>query len=153
MTENSSFWAKKGRVGRVNFNLYHYAGNSPVKYTDPGGMQDCFDYDVFRSVSADDIKKFNLDKFATTNCAAYALPGADTDANGQDWDSGRDGGYQPGKDSGKNYYKTAVTISDYKDKMEKALMSDGYKLRDISTSPKENLEIGDSTKHTASKKL
>ena len=36
-----------------------------------------------------------------------------------------------------------MTISDYKDKMEKALMSDGYKLRDISTSPKENLEIGE----------
>ena len=101
MAENSCFGAKKGRVGRVNFNLYHYAGNNPVKYVDPDGRQDCSDYDVFRSVSADDIKKFNLDKFATTNCAAYALPGADTDANGQDWDSGRDGGYQPGKDSGK----------------------------------------------------
>ena len=23
MAENGSFWAKKGRVGRVNFNLYH----------------------------------------------------------------------------------------------------------------------------------
>ena len=37
MTENSCFRAKKGRVGRVNFNLYHYAGNNPVKYTDPDG--------------------------------------------------------------------------------------------------------------------
>jgi len=37
MTENGCFGAKKGRVGRVNFNLYHYAGNSPVKYTDPDG--------------------------------------------------------------------------------------------------------------------
>lgn len=37
MTENGSFLAKKGRVGRVNFNLYHYAGNSPVRYTDPNG--------------------------------------------------------------------------------------------------------------------
>ena len=39
MTENSCFWAKKGRVGRINFNLYHYAGNSPVKYTDPDGRE------------------------------------------------------------------------------------------------------------------
>ena len=37
MAESGSFGAKKGRVGRVNFNLYHYAGNSPVKYTDPTG--------------------------------------------------------------------------------------------------------------------
>ncbi|MBP3846675.1 hypothetical protein J6I39_02885 [bacterium] len=37
MTENGCFLAKKGCVGRVNFNLYHYAGNSPVKYTDPDG--------------------------------------------------------------------------------------------------------------------
>ena len=40
MAENSCFGAKKGCVGRVNFNLYHYAGNSPVKYTDPTGMFD-----------------------------------------------------------------------------------------------------------------
>ena len=39
MAENGSFWAKKRRVGRVNFNLYHYAGNSPVKYTDPDGRE------------------------------------------------------------------------------------------------------------------
>ena len=40
MTENGCFGAKKGRVGRVNFNLYHYAGNNPVKYTDPDGRED-----------------------------------------------------------------------------------------------------------------
>ena len=39
MAENGSFRAKKGRVGRVNFNLYHYAGNNPVKYTDPDGRE------------------------------------------------------------------------------------------------------------------
>ena len=46
MAENGSFWAKKRRVGRVNFNLYHYAGNSPVKYTDPDGRED-FDYNKY----------------------------------------------------------------------------------------------------------
>jgi len=40
MAESICFGAKKGRVGRVNFNLYHYAGNSPVKYTDPDGRDD-----------------------------------------------------------------------------------------------------------------
>jgi len=40
MAESICFGAKKGRVGRVNFNLYHYAGNSPVKYVDPDGRED-----------------------------------------------------------------------------------------------------------------
>ncbi len=51
MTENGSFWAKKGRVGRVNFNLYHYAGNSPIKYTDPDGRA-VFSVGVFGSAGA-----------------------------------------------------------------------------------------------------
>ena len=42
MAENGSFWAKKRRVGRVNFNLYHYAGNNPVKYTDPDGRKNVY---------------------------------------------------------------------------------------------------------------
>jgi len=42
MAENSCFGAKKGCVGHINFNLYHYAGNSPVKYTDPDGRKNVY---------------------------------------------------------------------------------------------------------------
>ena len=65
MAENDSFWAKKGRVGRVNFNLYHYAGNSPVKYTDPDGRASGAPDFYFMKHTNDDIgeraKKYNSD--------------------------------------------------------------------------------------------
>ena len=59
MTENSSFWAKKGRVVRVNFNLYHYAGNSPVKYVDPDGRELYIEgSDEYKNQVLKDIQKF-----------------------------------------------------------------------------------------------
>ena len=36
----------------VNFHLYHYAGNNPVKYTDPTGM---FSYDTENGVIICDL--------------------------------------------------------------------------------------------------
>ena len=33
--------------GPINSNLYHYAANNPVKYTDPNGGEDVFDYDKY----------------------------------------------------------------------------------------------------------
>jgi len=34
---NSASIGKKNAVNQVNFHLYHYAGNNPVRYTDPDG--------------------------------------------------------------------------------------------------------------------
>ena len=33
-----------GAFNHINFNLYHYAGNNPVKYTDPDGRTDFFSH-------------------------------------------------------------------------------------------------------------
>ena len=32
---------KNARCNSQNLNLYHYAGNNPVKYVDPDGRKDC----------------------------------------------------------------------------------------------------------------
>ena len=34
----SGSFAGGGIYNSVNFNLYHYAGNNPIKYTDPTGQ-------------------------------------------------------------------------------------------------------------------
>ncbi len=70
MAENSCFWAKKGCVGRVNFNLYHYAGNSPVKYTDPDGRE--INWVKGDGVSDEDFKRVQqeADKLSASNTIA-----------------------------------------------------------------------------------
>lgn len=63
---------------RVNFNLYHYAENTPVKYTDPDGRASGAPDFYFMKHTNDDIgeraKKYNSDIFIDiTNCAAWAF--------------------------------------------------------------------------------
>ena len=49
--ETAGFWvilsdfAEKWPVNHINSNLYHYAGNNPVKYTDPDGRSPVYDPD------------------------------------------------------------------------------------------------------------
>ena len=42
---NSANLSKKNAVTPVNFHLYHYAGNNPIKYTDPDG-RDTLPYEI-----------------------------------------------------------------------------------------------------------
>ncbi|MBO5628820.1 MAG: hypothetical protein J5965_07050 [Aeriscardovia sp.] len=76
MTENGCFGAKKGRVGRVNFNLYHYAGNNPVKYTDPDGREIYIDGDdAYRTAVLDSIKKLAPNAKFDEKRAGYIILG------------------------------------------------------------------------------
>ena len=56
-----------GIYNQVNFNLYHYAGNNPIKYTDPTGA---FDWDTNTIESGDTLSKIT-DEYNTRNGTNY----------------------------------------------------------------------------------
>ena len=56
-----------GIYNTVNFHLYHYAGNNPIKYTDPTGK---FDWDTNTIESGDTLSKIT-DEYNTRNGTNY----------------------------------------------------------------------------------
>ncbi|MGI5171974.1 LysM peptidoglycan-binding domain-containing protein [Treponema sp. OMZ 840] len=56
-----------GIYNQVNFNLYHYAGNNPIKYTDPTGM---FDWETNTIEAGDTLSKIT-DEFNRKNDTNY----------------------------------------------------------------------------------
>ena len=66
-----------GVYNTVNLNLYHYAGNNPVKYTDPNGLSDTAPLDLKKEAS-DIVSEFKIgivDKFSVSipNVASIEL--------------------------------------------------------------------------------
>ena len=52
---NSANLIKKNAVTPVNFHLYHYAGNNPVRYTDPDGRDTNLPFAIDNSYMLDNI--------------------------------------------------------------------------------------------------
>ncbi|HBB14333.1 MAG TPA: hypothetical protein DCZ76_08665 [Treponema sp.] len=51
-----------GLFNTVNMNLYHYAGNNPIKYTDPDGREDSYSIKSFTmcgTLNVTDITKYS----------------------------------------------------------------------------------------------
>ncbi|MBO5628813.1 MAG: RHS repeat-associated core domain-containing protein [Aeriscardovia sp.] len=82
---NSNLPGMGGVFNHINFNLYHYAGNSPVKYTDPDGKFAETAWDIFSlatgvaslvaDVKAGNVKGAVIDSLGiVADAAAVALP-------------------------------------------------------------------------------
>jgi len=56
---NQSLPGNGGVFNVVNLNLYHYAGNNPVKYSDPDGRMDCGIYDNHGNYTQNTIQDNN----------------------------------------------------------------------------------------------
>ena len=130
-----------GVFNAVNLNLYHYAANNPVKYTDPDGrVSGAPDFYFAKHINdeiGDRAKKFNSEKYIdNTNCAAWAFNLDKKFGTEVFWEKGVNGGYQPGKDKNNNRYKTASTLNEYISGMESALQGDGFKLTECSKDEK-----------------
>uniref|UniRef100_UPI00388D603C RHS repeat domain-containing protein n=1 Tax=Treponema sp. TaxID=166 RepID=UPI00388D603C len=136
-----------GIYNHVNFNLYHYAGNNPINYTDPDGRKSKAPPKIYKWMGfpyteyENTLKKRGMclpNSFAefgkvadTTNCYAYAFNLTENPSTHEKFkSSGLDWGLQPGLLSDRWEELLAMkTIDKYIEKLVKLIEADAKAIK------------------------